>query len=239
MALALEGTPVHNNFASGGNPVTTSAFTTGNPAEVFLAVTLNGSTISSITGGSLTWALRKRQGGTGSQYIELWAAQASGALSGVAFTINFAAATTFVTSDVFAFSGQDTSTIWDSNVSVPAGSGNGQGVPADPVAISTSNANDVIIAVFREASIASPTQGTGFTLISGANFQMCEYQIVSATQTSLSCAQGAGSATNSNACIADALMAAAAYDPSASRFPDDYGVTDAGMLMQFVELRGF
>ena len=35
------------------------------------------------------------------------------------------------------------------------------------------------------------------------------------------------------------LSGGGAYDPSVSRFPDDYGVTDTGMLMQFVETRGF
>lgn len=198
MALALEGTPKHNN-ATSGTSLVTSAFTTTVATEVFIAATINGATISSITGGGLTWALRKGQG-VAAERIELWAAPASGSLSGVQFTINLSAGVSFITTDVFAFSGNDTSTVWDANASVPASG------TADPLAMTTSNANDVIIGAFRFGATANPTAGSGFTKISGADFQLTEYQIVAVAQLySITVGTGVG---NANECVGDALMAA-------------------------------
>lgn len=225
MALALEGTPVHNN-ATSGSSLTTGAFTTSTGSEVFLAITTNFSSansVSSITGGSLTFA-RRTQGGSATQPIELWAAKSTGALSGVQFTVNYSAAVQFTTVDVFAFSGQDTTTIWDGNAAVPA---NGN---ADPISISTSNANDAIITAFR-LSTQNPTQGTGFTKISGADFQLAEYQIVSSTQSGLSCAVGTGAGT-ANGSVADALMAAAGGGTQSYSYAASGGLTFAGAATQ-------
>src|SRR5581483_7909272 len=137
MALALEGTPVHNN-ATSGSSLTTGAFTTSQAAEVFIAVGSNfasANSVSSISGGGLTWS-RRTTGGNAVQPIELWAAQAGSALSGVQFTLTYSAAVQFTTVDVFAVSGQDTSTIWDADASIPVNSS------TDPISVSTSNAND-------------------------------------------------------------------------------------------------
>lgn len=205
MALALEGTPVHNN-ASSGTSLVTGAFTTSNASEVFIVATINSTTISSISGGGLTWAKRTSAIDGSGDALEEWAAKATGALSAVQFTITLAGATGFITVDTFAFSGQDTTTIWDGNASIPAHL-NGP-FAADPITVSTNNANDVVIGGFRMAGTASPTAGSGFTQISGANFQLTEYKIVSSAQTNLSVSITTGSG-NSNGGVADALMAAA------------------------------
>lgn len=210
MALALEGTPVHNN-ASSGSSIVTGAFTTTQAAEVVIAITINSVTISSITGGGLTFAKRT----SNAAGIEEWAAPAAAALSGVQFTINFSGATGFVTTDTFAVSGQDTATVFDANAAVPA---NGT---ADPGSISTSNANDFILGAFRFAATAAPTQGAGYTKISGADFQLSEYQIVSATQSGLSITVGTG-VGNANGFVGDAIMqaggAASVTYPQLERF---------------------
>jgi hypothetical protein len=199
MALALEGTPVHDTTGGAFGSFVCTAFTTSQAAQIFLAVTVNGTSVSSITGGGLTWTRRGTSGGLNP--IELWSAPASGALSGVQFTINFATTSGFTTVDVFAFSGNDTSTIWDGNAAVPASG------TVDPGAISTNNADDVIIAGFRFGATSTPTQGAGFTKISGADFQLVEYKIVAATQSSLSITVGTG-VGNANGFVGDALMAA-------------------------------
>jgi hypothetical protein len=198
MALALEGTPQHSvtNVLPG--------FTTSLPSQVFISSTINSATIASISGGGLTWT--KRISNAAANPIELWTAQAVSALSSMVATITYSGSPSFESHDIFAFSGQDTSTKWDSNASVP---GSLDVSPADPILVSTSNANDVIIACFRMASVASPTAGTGFTLISGADFLGSEYKIVSATQTNLSCGLGTG-VGDSNGSVVDALMAASA-----------------------------
>jgi|SRR5581483_2238836 len=205
MALALEGTPVHNN-ATSGSSLTTGAFTTTQAAEIFISVTINGTSVSSISGGSLTWSLRKRQSDpTTVNFIEEWAAQASGALSSVQFTLTLGGSTSFITTDVYAFSGQDTSTIWDGDAGIP------YSAQSDPITFSTSNANDSVIASYRMGSTASPTQGniggSAATKISGADFQLTEYRIVSTTQSSQTATIGTG-AGNANAGIVDAIMQA-------------------------------
>jgi hypothetical protein len=57
---------------------------------------------------------------------------------------------------------------------------------------STSNANDFIFAVYGWGNTPSPTAGTGWTAISGADYQLTEYKIVSATQTNLGAPVGGG-----------------------------------------------
>ncbi len=200
MTLALEGTSVHVNSSGPGTSLALPAFTTSVATQVFVCILINGGTISSVTGGSLTFTNRVTSVGT--NLISLWTAAASSALSGVVFTINFSVAPGFTTADCFAFSGHDTITRWDSNASVPSKEDSGP----DPILVSTNNANDVIIAGFRMVNTASPTAGSGFTLISGADYQGVEYKIVSATQTNLSCGLTTGNG-DANGCLVDALMA--------------------------------
>lgn len=227
MALALEGTPVHIN-AAGVSSLSIPAFSTTNPAEVFITNTINSTTISSIAGGGLAWAQRTTANAA-SNPLAHWAAPSSGSLSSAVFTITYSGLATFTTADCYAFSGQDTSTIWDANASVPGFIDNGP----DPILVSTNNANDVIIAGFRMGATPSPTAGAGFTLISGADFQGVEYQIVAATQTNLSCGLTTGTG-GANGCIVDALMAAAAgaATSSAPLVPQTFGAPPlvGGML---------
>jgi hypothetical protein len=200
MALALEGTPVHKNVTS-GSTIVMDAFTTSVGTQVVIVATINGgdNMITSITGGSLTFSERSQVGSSGNN-IYLWTAEASGALAGVQFTLNLSTAIVFGTVDVFAFSGQDTGTIFDGNASIPAEA------TSDPVLVSTTTADTVIIAGMRVGT-ASPTQGTGFTKISGADFQLTQYKIVAAPQTNLSVDS---SASDANGVVVDAIKIAGA-----------------------------
>jgi hypothetical protein len=203
MALALEGTAVRNNSSSVSS-LTTTAFTTTQAAEIKIAVTINAGTTSSISGGGLTWALRKRQANAGGNNIELWVAQAGAALSGVQFTLTLSGSATFITSTVYAFSGQDTGTIWDSDAGIPY-----SGL-SDPITFSTANANDAIDALYRlgvSSSTAGNIGGAAATLIDSGDFQAVEYRIVSATQSSQTATLGTG-AGQANAGIVDAIMQA-------------------------------
>lgn len=197
MALAPEGTPVHIN-ASGVSTLSLPAFSTSNPSQAFVSAVVNSANVSSISGAGLTWSNRALIGGIFDR-IELWTARASGSLSSQTMTVVLSGSASFITLDLFAFSGQDTSTIFDANVSIP------KTQASDPISVNTTNANDVVIACYRPN--ASPTAGAGFTLISGADFAGIEYKIVSAPQTGLSCTLTSG-AGQANGGIVDALMAA-------------------------------
>jgi hypothetical protein len=205
MSLVLEGTPVHNN-ATSGTSLTTGAFTTSQAAEIFISATVNGTNITSITGGGLTWALRKQQANSGGNFIEEWAAQASGALSGVQFTINFGTTVSFTTTTVYAFAGQNTSSIWDADAGIP------YSAQSDPITYNTVNANDALIASYRlgvATSTAGNIGGAAATLIDSGDFHAVEYRIVSATQSSQTATLGTG-AGQANAGIVDAIMQASA-----------------------------
>jgi hypothetical protein len=198
MSLALEGTPQN---VDQGNVL--PAFTTSLPSQVFIAGNIDSSmSVASISGGGLTWSQRARAV-SGGDSIQLWTAQAAAPLAGMVATLTFSGSPTFRNFCIFAFSGQNDSTIFDPNASVPAV----EDSQADPILISTDNPDDVIIACFLMAGISNPTAGSGFTQISGQSYFLVEYKIVSAPQTNLSCGVGNGSGFAA-ANVADALMGA-------------------------------
>lgn len=195
--LALEGTPVHNSTTATSMDI--GPFTTTKAALIVIVVlgNIGPNTISSITGGGLTWALRTNSPVSD---IEIWTAPAASVLSGVTFTIT-PTGNSFMTADLFAISGYNTGSPYDGNASIPANSS------TDPITISTDNAFDFIIGGFRFGVTASPTQGAGWTKISGANFTLTEYKIVSTAQSNLSVSVGTG-AGDANGGIADAVKSA-------------------------------
>ena len=208
-SLALDGSGHSNNTG------TCSLTTTSSNDNIVMVATINagagtgGSQISSITSTNTTsWARRSGVAATSSSTngIEMWRGKAASAITSETITVNFANSPSFETLDCFGISGSDVSTIWDSNGSLPATA------QSAIVSVSTSNANDFLIGAYRFGSTASPTQGTGWTIISGANFQLTEYKIVSATQSGLSVAIGTG-AGDQNAGLGDAVIAASGSTP--------------------------
>jgi hypothetical protein len=108
----------------------------------------------------------------------------------------------FATLNVFEISGAKTSSYFDPNLAGGPVTGN-----SDPISITTTGSNDFIVGGFRTGA-STPTQGSGWTIIQGANFQLTEYQVVSSPQTSLSVSVGTGSGT-ANGVIADAIVGGA------------------------------
>ena len=200
--LVLEGTPVH--YQGPATEFDFPAFTTTKGAQLVAIIAFNGNpiSISGITGGG-TWAERHASG-TVDPLVE-WSAQAAAALDGVTIHVTLSGASTYISAQLFAFSNQDTSTIWDGHANIPAFDDT---YIADPLLISTSNANDVIIASFRMNATEHPTAGAGWNPIVADDYLLVEYMIVSEAQTDLSCGISTGY-TDSSASIADALMAAA------------------------------
>lgn len=180
-----------------GNTSTTTVaatITTTHTNDVIVATVSDPGGSPTIADTSLlTWTARTGSpysGGGHTQYV--WSAVSAGILTADVVTVT--AAATFHTLDVFGVSGADTSTIFDASVV--------QASP-DPVLISTTFANTFIYGV-ANAGTGSPTAGTGFTLISGADFQGVEYKIVSAAQTNLSVGWTTGNGT-AHLMLADAI----------------------------------
>lgn len=197
--LAIDG----SNHVSGSNSLTLTTSHANDFVGLFL--TRNAGTVTSVTdnsGVTAAWQLRATIGGTNS--ISFWWTTASAALSGATITVNYSANPGFQTIDAFGISGAKISSPFDSGSAVTGS--------ADPLTISTTNAVTMVLGGFREVTASSPTAGSGFTAISGADFQLSEYQIFSSPQTNLSVTQSPSG--GSNGCIADAIVAAAAA-PSA------------------------
>lgn len=196
MALALDGSA----HANGSGTSIGASLTTANANDVIVVICLaNGADLESITDDAgLTWT--KITEGGGSNKIDLWYAIAASALTSNTITCNFSVAASFSTLDVFGISGANTSSPFDADASTPA-----NGTTSELV-VSTDTADCFIIGGYRMGT-ANPTAGSGWTLISGANFQLAEYKIVSSPQTDLVVDIGTG-AGGQNGGVADAIVIA-------------------------------
>lgn len=197
MALALDG----NGHGNTSTTTVTATITTAQSNDLIVAVCSDPGGVPTIADTALlTWTPRTGSPFSGGGHtIYYWTAVAASPLAADVVTVT--AAATFHTLDVFGISGANTSSPFDGSVV--------QATP-DPVLISTSNANTFIFGA-SSAGTGNPTAGSGFTLISGADFQGVEYKVVSSTQTNLSVGWTTGSG-NDHIIIADAIVQAASAD---------------------------
>lgn len=196
MTLAIDGTP--NHATNGGTTSIALSLTTSIANDLIVVdVSYNAGVVNSVSATGLTFTQHATNASPG---IDRWAAVASSTFSG-SITVSMSSTAT-AQATAYAISGANTSSPWDAG-GPQILSGNNV---SDPISITTHNANTMAIATWRMISQSTPTQGTGFTLISGADFALCEYQVLSSAQT-LSCTIGTG-AGNANAGIADAVVAA-------------------------------
>lgn len=213
--LAIDGTPVTGSSATG--TIASAAFTNSNANAVVIAVISVASgaatipSVSGVSGCSLTWALRKKLSGTTLNYgfgtgdgtdLEIW-----WALAATACTAQVITATATNPGDgnisVFAISGENTSTPWDVNASLPATLTSATHAQATPTvgSVSTTNTNSVLLAFvggyFGNAGASFPlTVPAGFTQITSINQtptftgQQSAQEIVSSAQSSITVAYG-------------------------------------------------
>ena len=199
-----------NGFANKAAPTTSASVsltTTHTNDVIILDIVQNSASVSSVTDtAGLVWHQRAVTG-TGVQTIYEYYAIAANALSSDVITVNFAGAASYVDLNAFGVSGANTSSPFDSNVSVPA-------TPAASTgAVTTSNANDFIVAGYRFGSDATPAAGSGWTAINASgDYYLSEYKIVSSTQAGLVATASTG---DENGGIVDAIVQAVAPPPSA------------------------
>ena len=214
--LALDG----NGFANKSAPTTSASvtLTTTHPNDVIvLDIVQNGTAVSSVSDvAGLNWHQRAVAGTAGQTIYEYYAIAAN-ALSADVITVNFAGAAGYVDLNAFGVSGANTSSPFDSNVSVPASPAASAG------SITTSNANDLIIAGYRFGSNAAPAAGSGWTAINASgNYYLSEYQIVSATQAGLVATASTG---DENGGIIDAIQAGSTTVSASTAVKIDAGST--------------
>jgi hypothetical protein len=194
--FALDGSP-QQNTGNTTSLVLPGLSTTFSNDVVYVVLVTQGGPGLNITGGGLTFTRRATLLGGGNT-IEIWSAVASSPLSSAVFTCTSTAGPAFFTAVTFAFSGAHSASPFDANGAIPSTFASGAGVT-----ITTSNANDILIA----ASANSPAIDAPYTRLSPAaeaNFLSVGYQIVSATQ-SASPVTWAGAANSAVAAV-DAII---------------------------------
>jgi hypothetical protein len=198
MALAIDGSI---GFTGTTNPITCILTTTQSNDIIIVSSSANTATVTSVTGGGLSFT--QRAASPGGSDVSEWSAVAASPLSSVTLTINFSGTPSACTGCAFGVSGANTSTIWDSNGSIPASNS----TAGDPT-FSTTNANDIVIGSIR-GNTATPTSGSGWTAIYAPSngFYICQYQIFSSPQSGTTCALGTGSG-NGNGYVVDAIIQA-------------------------------
>lgn len=210
-ALTIDGTPQTNKVTRVTSQTVTLTWTGTND---LVCIVYGGSnpttavTVSSVTGGSLTFTTLAQPGTAIAQTItdgggnkiryEMWCAPATSPQSATTFTVNFSG--TGPDSGAifgFAINGQNTTTPVDINASLADVANNPAGVntTVQVTGLSTTNANTMLIGIYVSGGDQPQTNGTGFALISGAcvndasgltvDTTACvEEQVVSSTQSS-------------------------------------------------------
>lgn len=200
MSLFLNGTPGHAT-SSGGAPITVNVTTTVTDCLIVVFATYNlaAGGITSVSGSTLGAFNFRALSGTAVDGTGYYYKAAPSALTAEVITVTAAGGQpNFWVVDAFGISGANTSSPFDGSVVISAAG-------PDPLTISTTNSNTMVLGCF--AGPASPTSGAGYTQISGADFILSEYQIFTSPQTNLSVTMGTGAGTGTR-CIADAIVQA-------------------------------
>jgi hypothetical protein len=214
MTLSLDGYAINHNSDT---PSVTATITTSNSNDVIIAIvwTANSWGSPTISGGGLTWTLRKDFSGlVGSGFGDAREYYAIASSPLASQTITFSHSNNAYDGIlVFGVSGANTTSPFDSNSGLPAVAPDNATGTATSVSINTSNTgSDFVFGVIMDHHTATAfTVGTGYTLIvSQPGTSPCgagEYQIVSGAQTNLT-VNFTDTGGTMPAIIADALVAA-------------------------------
>jgi hypothetical protein len=195
VTLAIDGA-VHGTGSAATFPVTLT--TTQTNDYIMVCVLSNGAPVVSVVGSTLGSFTQLGHTFRPSSPFgeEIWGKFSSGILSSETITVNTTSSGTIVV-DAFGVSGSgQTSLVMDAGgPQVIAGN------PADPVSITTVNANTMVIGAFSLQSGPGNTAGAGFTLVSATDFAVAEYKVLSATATT-SVALGTPGASDGGVAVA-------------------------------------
>lgn len=200
MTLAIDGSGATGT--SSGTASVSATITTSLAADIIVAYVFcekpSGTqvTVSGVSGGGLTWALRKQftwvPSGQ-SNDIEIWWAAAASALSAQTITASLTGTVDNASLHLIAVSGvPNQSSPWDTNVSLPAAGAPAGSVTNTPsTTISTTSTTTLVLGFWGIASTVQRTAGTGFTALyststsSGTLFTrtFSEYQTFASAQS--------------------------------------------------------
>ncbi len=241
MTLAIDGTAGVSTVVNNTIPtMTLPPLTTSNSAVViilhvvFNTIGVGFSEVTSVSSpAGLIWTRRKRVTGLrtsgtflGDAYadVEIWWAVSASPLTADPITVHITSELSFISATAFGVAGANTTTPWDTNVSLPASTSHLNGPGASPTVsgVSTDSANTMVLFFYDTLSpsgIIIPAGPPGFSLvvfteivnafiglvISSASFkEIVAAPLVSVTLTSPDVDPG----LTSWVVIADALVAA-------------------------------
>jgi hypothetical protein len=161
-------------------------------------------TVSSVSGGGLTWAKRSSLAfnvdGNINNNMEVWWAHAASPLSAAVVTVTLSAATDDASLIIFGVNGcASFTTPWDTNVSLPATNDNLISTTSTPSVsgVSTTSGGVMVLAFYGTGSHPNmPTAGSGYTIIDSMNngggtnfsYSAAEQQSFASAQSSISVA---------------------------------------------------
>ena len=216
-SLAIDGS---NSQESGSASSISTTLTTSNTNDLIIAyvspveqASNNPPTVSSISGGGLTWHSREtgaiQDGGEYYQNVDEWYAVASSTLSSATITATLSGtANQEVWITVFGISGVNTANPFDPNGSVPA---TDAATNNPSTTMSTSNANDMLIYACSPYDGGNPNGWTSVEANGGYSIdEYVAYQTVTSTQSNLVTSCGGNNANGAE--VTDAVEGAATYN---------------------------
>jgi hypothetical protein len=191
----------YNSCASCSSGGFSVSITINSPNECLIGFTAtNSGAVTNVTDTlGLSWALRATNG-AGQPEEEFYALGPTSGGFPQTDTISFNAPSGFIAAGVVGIVGCNTSSPFDGSAVVGT---------SDPLTISTSHTNTIVLGGFRMSSTAAPTAGSGYTQLGNGFYTLNEYQTFTSTQSGLSVTIGTG-AGNANGAIADAIVLNAA-----------------------------
>ena len=144
--------------------------------------------ITSVTGGGLTFTQRLISNGSTDASLEMWTAPAASALSGVTLTVNYDATTNAIVLVAFGVNG---SIGWDSNAGLPKTASTNSTPWTPSWQLTTDQSDDFIIYAAGGGTTlgSTPAAPTGFSSIDGSsifgNFRFAALSVNYKTVTSI------------------------------------------------------
>jgi|SRR5579884_246561 len=221
-------------IASGSGSISLSSVTTGALMIVYIIEAGAEAPKVSTTGWTLLFSTADSSNFVG--HCAYWRVKASGDSS---VSVTSGTGGTPILAELVSYTGQAAS----NPVDISSSATGSNSAPTAP-SVTTTVARDWLVGVQGQDSATAESGPSGFTQRVNVTNSTATCQI-SAYDESLGAAGATGSTawasttadwTAGNIAISPA---ASSYDPSSSRFPDDYGTTDAGMLSHFLILGGY
>ncbi len=146
------------HFATTSVTTCSATLTTTFSNDVIIAVLgyNNAHLPGTVSGGGLTWNPRTRTTYSGTYTVEEWYAIAASPLSSAVITGSISVGTIGIELAVFGISGANTTSPFDSNLSLPIGA-TGSSVTTLGATITTTNANDFIFTAILSGSVTGQT----------------------------------------------------------------------------------